>query len=77
MSSTDGNKLVNELYHGAVVAGLSIGYAQLGKMIFKGPTPKLDFDVKDAGMVVADVAAAIATKDFLVAQNIIPAGVLE
>ena len=77
MSNTDGKKLVNDLYHGAVVAGLSIGYAQLGKMIFKGPTPKLDFDVKDAGMVVADVAAAIATKDFLVAQNIIPAGVLE
>ena len=77
MSNTDGKKLVNDLYHGAVVAGLSIGYAQLGKMIFKGPTLKLDFNAKDAGMVVADVAAAIATKDFLVAQNIIPAGVLE
>ena len=77
MSNTDGKKLVNDLYHGAVVAGLSIGYAQLGKMIFKGPTPKLDFDVKDAGMVVADVATALLTKDFLVAQNIIPAGVLE
>ena len=77
MSNTDGKKLVNDLYHGAVVAGLSIGYAQLGKMIFKGHAPKLDFDVKDAGMVAADVAAALLTKDFLVAQNIIPAGVLE
>ena len=77
MSSTDGEKLVNDLYHGAVVAGLSIGYAQLSKMIFKGPAPKLDFNVKDAGMLAADIAAAMATKDFLVAQNLLPADILE
>ena len=76
MSSTDGKKLVNDLYHGAVVAGLSIGYAQLSKMIFKGPTPKLEPNVRDAGMVVANIAVAMATKDFLITKNIIPADVL-
>ena len=77
MSDTDGKKLVNELYHGAVVAGLSIGYAQLSKMIFKSPAPKLDFNVRDAGMLVADVAVAMATKDFLITQQIIPANILK
>ena len=66
---TDGKKLVKDLYHGAVVDHLSTGYAQLRRMIFKGSTPKLDFNVRDAGMVAADIALAMGTKDFLVSQT--------
>ena len=76
MSAPDGKKLVNELYQGAVVAGLSIGYAQLSKTIFKSPVPKLDINIRDAGMFVADVAVAMATKEFLISQQIISENIL-
>ena len=76
MSTPDGKKLVNELYHGAVVAGLSIGYAQLSKTVLKSPVPKLDFNIRDVGMFVADVAFAMATKEFLISQQIIPENIL-
>ena len=76
MSTPDGKKLVNELYHGAVVAGLSIGYAQLSKTVLKSPVPKLDFNIRDVGMFVADVAVAMATKEFLISQQIIPENIL-
>ena len=39
----DGKEIINAFYHGAVVSGFALGYAQLGKMIVKGPTPKLDW----------------------------------
>jgi len=77
MSSTDGKMLANAAYHAAVTSGLAIGYARLGKMIFKGPSPKLDFTGYDVGMVVLDIGLAMATKDMLIKQGIIPADILK
>ena len=54
-----------------------MGYARLGKMVFKGTTPRLDFTGYDVGMVVLDVGLAMATKDMLVKQGIIPADILK
>jgi hypothetical protein len=68
--------LVNELYHAAVVGGLALGYAKIGQMVFKGPLPKLDLTPRDAGMVVLDLSAAMASKDFLIKQGVIPADIL-
>ena len=76
MSNPDGKKLVNELYHGAVVAGLSIGYAQLGKAILKSSVPKLDLNTRDTLMFALDVAFATTTKEFLISQGIIPENIL-
>ena len=75
--STDGKQLVNAAYHSAVVSGLAIGYAALSKKIMKGATPKLDFAPYDVGMVILDVSLAMATKDVLVQQGIIPADILK
>ena len=75
--STDGKQLVNSAYHAAVVSGLAIGYAALGKKIMKGATPKLDFAPYDVGMVIMDVGLAMATKDILVKQGILPADILK
>ena len=69
--------LVNALYHSAVVSGLAIGYARLGKAVIGGPPPKLDFTPRDIGMVVVDVALAMATKDMLVKQGLIPSDILK
>lgn len=75
--STDGKMLVNALYHGAVVSGLAIAYARLGKYVLGGALPKLDYDARDLGMAVVDVSLAMATKDVLIKQGIIPADILK
>ncbi|MCU7813519.1 MAG: hypothetical protein KZQ77_20130 [Candidatus Thiodiazotropha sp. (ex Notomyrtea botanica)] len=75
--ATDGKMLVNALYHAAVVSGIAAGYARLGKMAIGGSPPKLDFIPRDIGMVVVDVALAMATKDALVRQGIIPADIMK
>ena len=54
-----------------------MGYAKLSKMVFKGATPKLDFSGYDVGMVVLNIGLAMATKDMLVKQGIIPADILK
>ena len=73
----DGKQLANSAYHAAVVSGLAIGFATLGKKILKSATPKLDFAPYDIGMVVLDVGLAMATKDMLVKQGILPADILK
>lgn len=75
--SADGKQLVNLAYHSAVVGGLAIGYATLGKKIMKTATPKLDLAPYDFGMVIVDVGLAMATEDMLVKQGIIPADILK
>lgn len=69
--------LVNALYHSAVVSGLAMGYARLWKVAVGGPAPKLDFTARDIGMVVVDVALAMATKDMLVKQGLIPSDIMK
>ena len=72
----DGKQLANSAYHAAVVSGLAIGFATLEK-ITKSAAPKLDFVPYDIGMVVLDVGLAMATKDMLVKQGILPADILK
>ena len=74
---TDGKMLVNALYHSAVVTGLAVGYAKLGKMAIGGAQPKLDFNARDIGMVVVDVALAMATKDMLIKQGMLPPDIMK
>ena len=79
--ATDGKMFVNALYNSAVVSGLAAGYARLGKMAIGGSPsplpPELDFTPRDVGMVVVDVAVAMATKDMLIKQGFIPADILK
>lgn len=74
----DSKPIVNAAYHGAVVAGLTIGCAKLTRMVFKKAVPpKLDADFYDAGMLMLDVTAAMFIRDFLVKQGIIPPDILK
>ena len=68
---------MNSLYHAALVSGLSVGYAKLGQMFVKGPTPKLDLTVRDAGLLFIDVSLAVATKDWLIKHGILPSKITE
>ena len=76
-SSADGKMLVNALYHGIIVTGIAIGYSRLGRMMIGGQTPKLDYTPRDVGMIAIDISLAIATKDILIKQGIIPADILK
>ena len=69
--------LVDALYHSAVVSGLAAGYARLCKMAIGGSPPKLDFTPCDVGMVVVDIALAMATIDMLIKQGLIRADILK
>ena len=69
--------LVNAAYHSAVVSGLAMGYARLGKMVMGGAAPNLEFTARNVGLVVLDLGLATATKDMLVKQGIIPADILK
>ena len=75
--ATDGKMILNALYHSAVVSGLAMGYARLGKMAMGGSPPKLDFTPHDAGMVVLDVALAMTTKDLLIKQGVLPPDIIK
>ena len=76
-SPPTGKNIANDLYHAAIVGGLALGYAKLGQMVFKGPLPRLDLTPRDAGMVVLDLSAAMATKDMLIKQRLIPSDIVK
>jgi energy-converting hydrogenase Eha subunit G len=73
-----GKGIANTLYHGAVVGGLSVGYSMISKRLLKiKPADLGRLDVEDAVKVTTTVAAALATRDMLVQQGILPADILK
>ena len=65
--------LKENVYHGAVVSVLAIGYTVLGKTLVKMNPPSLNkFDVEDGVKLVAIVAMSDFTKVCLIKQKIIP-----
>ena len=66
-------KIINSIYHAAVISGLSMGYSILSKRLLKMKVVDLDkLNVEDSMKLVAIIYASIMTKDFLVQQGIIP-----
>ena len=76
-SVTDGKMLVNTLYHSSIVSALAIGYCRLGRMAIGGPSPKLEYTPRDLGLIIIDVALAMATKDMLIKQGILPMDIMK
>ena len=76
-SSIDGKQIVNMLYHAGVETVLTVGYAEIGKKILKRQAPKVDFNMGDVAMLSIDILLAMATKDMLVKQGIIPADIMK
>ena len=67
-------KDINEnVYHGAVVSALAVGYTMLGKTLIKMSPPSLrKFDIEDDVKLVGIVELSNFTKDYLIKQKIIP-----
>ena len=73
----DGKQIANMLYHAGVETLLTVGYAELGRKLLKRPPPKVDFNMADIGMLSIDTLLAMATKDMLIKQGIIPADIIK
>ena len=73
----DGKQIANMLYHAGVETLLTVGYAEIGRKLLRRPPPKVDFNISDIGMLSIDILLAMATKDMLVKQGIIPADIMK
>lgn len=77
MAQPDGKQIVNMLYHAGVETALTVGYSEIARKIFRKPAPKVDFNMTDIAWLSVDIALAMATKDMLVKQGIIPADIMK
>ena len=70
------NSAINNIFHGAVTAGLATAYAAASTVLLKGVVggrpPALEFKFRDLAMLSADITAAVMTKDWLIRQGILP-----
>ncbi|MCG7891852.1 MAG: hypothetical protein N0C80_16550 [Candidatus Thiodiazotropha endolucinida] len=73
----DGKQIVNMLYHAGVETVLTVGYAELGRKLLKKQPPKVDLNMADIGMLSIDILLAMATRDMLVKQGIIPENIMK
>ena len=77
MTSIDGKQIVNMLYHAGVETLLTIGYSELGRKLLRRLAPKVEFNMADVGMLSVDILLAMATRDMLIKQGIIPADIMK
>ena len=64
--------LKENIFHGAVVSALAVGFTMLGKSIKMSPPSLGKFNVQDGLKLVEIVAISDFTKDYLNKQKIIP-----
>ena len=74
MAAIDGKQIANILYHAGVETLLITGYSELGRKLLRRPAPKVDFNMGD---VVILILLAMATRDMLIKQGIIPADIMK
>ena len=77
MASIDGKQIANMLYHAEVETVLTTGYSELGRNLFRRPAPNVDFNMGDIGMPSIDTLLAMATRDMLIKQGIIPTDIMK
>ena len=77
MATIDGKQIVNILYHAGVETVLTVGYAEIARKLLRRPPPKVDFNMGDVGMFSLDILLAMATRDMLIKQGIIPADIMK
>ena len=77
MATIDGKQIANMVYHAGVESMLTIGYSQLTKKLLMMATPKVNFNMGDIGMLTVDIMLAMATRDMLIKQGIIPADIMK
>ena len=77
MAAIDGKQIANMLYHAGVETLLTVGYSEFGRKLLRRPAPKVDFNMGDIAMLSIDILLAMATRDMLIKQGIIPADIMK
>ena len=77
MAAIDGKQIVNMLYHAGVETVLTVGYSEIVKKLHRRPQPRVDFNMGDIAMLSIDILFAMATRDMLIKQGIIPADIMK
>ena len=77
MAAIDGKQIANMLYHAGVETFLTVRYSELGRKLLRRPAPKVAFNMGDIGMLSIDILLAMATRDMLIKQCIIPADIIK
>ena len=77
MATVDGKQIVNMLYHAGIETALTIGYAEIARKLLRRSPPKVDFNMGDVGMLSLDILLAMATRDMMIKQGIIPADIMK
>ena len=72
MAAIDGKQIANMLYHAGVETLLTVGYSELGRKLLR-----VDFNMGDIAMLSIDILLAMATRDMLIKQGIIPADIMK
>ena len=68
----DKKSIVNDLYKGAVISVLTVGYSMLGKKILCMAPPSIQkFDLEDTEKLVVIAAASEMTREYLIKQKIL------
>ena len=75
--ATDKKEIVNTLYHAGVETTLTVGYAEIGRKLFRRSAPKVDLNMSDIAMLSIYITLAITTKDILVKQGLLPADIMK
>ena len=77
MATIDGKQIVNVLYHAGVETVLTVGYAEIARKLLRRLPPKVDFNMGDVEMLSREILLAMATRDMLIKQDIIPADIMK
>ena len=77
MATIDGKQIVNMLYHAGVETVLTVGYAEIARKLLRRLPPKVDFNMGDVEMLSREILLAMATRDMLIKQDIIPADIMK
>ena len=77
MATIDGKQIVNMLYHAGVETVLTVGYAEIARKLLRRPPPIVDFNMGDVEMLSIEILLAMATRDMLIKQDIIPADIMK
>ena len=65
--------LKESVYHGTVISVLAVGYTLFGKTLIKMSPPSLSkFNIENGVKLMAIVAMADFTKDYIIKPKIIP-----
>ena len=73
-NAIDTKTIVNTLYEGVVISGLTIAYSMLSSKLLKIPvdSPKSSTTIKKFAVLVGAITLSVGTKEILEKNNILP-----